>query len=66
MQDAAEVFDEVESDTGMQRLWQAYQKKFSYASEISWEEVMQSVRRLYRKLAPFRLGVKHQENDTDV
>ncbi len=26
-----------------------YQKKFSYASEISWEEVIKSVRALYQK-----------------
>lgn len=49
LQDAVEVFNEVESDVGMQKLWLAYQKKFSYASEISWQEVMQSVRTLYRK-----------------
>ena len=49
LQDAIEIFHEVESDTGMQKLWQAYQKKFSYASEISWEEVMKSARELYQK-----------------
>lgn len=49
LQDSADVFDEVENDAVMQKLWQSYQKKFSYASEISWEEVMQSVRVLYRK-----------------
>lgn len=49
LQDATDVFDEVENDAGMLKLWRAYQKKFSYASEISWEDVMQSVRGLYGK-----------------
>ena len=48
LQAAADVFDEIENDAIMQKLWQAYQKKFSYASEISWEEAMQSVRKLYQ------------------
>lgn len=49
LQDAIDVFDEIENDAVMQNLWQVYQKKFSYASEISWKEVMQSVKTLYRK-----------------
>lgn len=49
LQDAADVFNEIENDAGMQGLWQAYQKKFSYAAEVSWKDVMQSVRALYQK-----------------
>lgn len=49
MQDATDVFDEVENDVGMKKLWQAYQKKFTYASDIPWEEIMQSVRALHQK-----------------
>lgn len=51
LQDATDVFDEVENDVGMKKLWQSYQKKFSYASDIPWEEVMQSVRALHQKAA---------------
>lgn len=49
LQDATDVFDEVENDVGMKKLWQAYQKKFTYASDIPWEEIMQSVRALHQK-----------------
>lgn len=49
LQDATDVFDEVENDADMTKLWQAYQKKFSYASDIPWEEVMRSVRALHQK-----------------
>lgn len=51
LQDATDVFDEVENDVGMKKLWQSYQKKFSYASDIPWEEVMQSVSALHQKAA---------------
>ncbi len=46
--DAEEVFSEVESSTVMQKLWKAYQKKFSYASAIEWSAVMDSVRSLHK------------------
>lgn len=49
LKDAIDVFDEVENDTVIQKLWEAYRKKFFYASEISWEDVMTSVRALYRR-----------------
>lgn len=48
LEEAEEIFNEVQEDLGMQNLWKAYQKKFSYASDISWEMVMDSVRELYR------------------
>lgn len=47
LKDAGEIFDEVRNDFGMQKFWKAYQKKFSYAAEITWEEVMESVREVY-------------------
>ena len=45
--EAAEVFDEVEASPVMQDLWTAYQKKFSYASDLSWDTIMAAVRKLY-------------------
>lgn len=36
--EAAEVFDEVENSPVMQDLWAAYQKKFSYASDLGWDD----------------------------
>ncbi len=32
----------------MEKLWRAYQKKFSYAADLSWYTVMESIRSLYR------------------
>jgi len=47
LNNAALVFDEVERDATMQKLWNAYQKKFSYASDLPWNTVMSSLRKLY-------------------
>ena len=48
LKDAQEIFDEVQNDSNMQKLWKSYQKKFSYAVDISWQMVMESARELYR------------------
>lgn len=45
--DAPAAFDEVEADPNMEKLWRAYQKKFSYAADLSWHTVMESIRSLY-------------------
>ena len=42
---AEEVFDEVENDSVMQKLWEAYRKKFSY--DLEWDVIMKVIRRLY-------------------
>lgn len=47
LRDAQEIFGEVQNDIGMQKLWGSYQKKFSYAAEISWEDVMRVVKEVY-------------------
>ncbi len=46
--DASAAFDEVEADPNMEKLWWAYQKKFSYAADLSWHTVMDSIRSLYK------------------
>ena len=47
MKDAASVFDEVEESSVMEKLWMSYQKNYSYAADLSWHTVMDSVRALY-------------------
>lgn len=44
---AQKIFDEVQNASNMKRLWKSYQKKFSYAADISWEMVMESAKELY-------------------
>jgi len=46
--DAPAAFDEIEADPNMEGLWRAYQKKFSYAADLPWHTVMDSIRELYR------------------
>ncbi len=45
--EAAAVFDDVERDAAMQKLWANYQRTYSYAGDIPWEQVMGAVRRLW-------------------
>ena len=47
LNDASEIFEEVQTDLNIQKLWKAYQKKFSYAADISWEMVMEAIKKLY-------------------
>lgn len=47
MSNAVEVFDEIQNDSNMLKLWISYQKKFSYAEDISWDTVMSAVKELY-------------------
>jgi len=47
MKDAVSVFDEVEESPVMEKLWMSYQKNYSYAADLSWHTVMDSVRALY-------------------
>lgn len=49
LEQADQVFDEVQSSPIMQDLWTTYQKKFSYAADLSWVNVMGAVRLLYTK-----------------
>lgn len=47
MKEADAVFDEVEENQVMEKLWQSYQKNYSYAADLSWHTVMESVKALY-------------------
>ena len=46
--DVVAALDEIEADVNMVKLWTAYQKKFSYASDVTWNSIMTSVRSLYK------------------
>ena len=45
--DAKDVLDEVESSPVMQKLWESYRRKFSYAADLEWSIIMGAVRSLY-------------------
>lgn len=47
LSNAVKLFEEVQNDSNMLELWNAYQKKFSYAEDISWDVVMSAVKELY-------------------
>ena len=45
--EAVDVLNEVESSPVMQKLWESYRRKFSYAVDLEWNIIMRAVRSLY-------------------
>lgn len=50
-EEGALILQEVRRDGNMQKLWRSYQKKYSYAADLDWDTVMDSVTALYNKAA---------------
>lgn len=44
------IITAVEKDTQLRHLWKSYRKKYSYAADISYEDIIESVKHLYRKV----------------
>ena len=57
--DIREVFEEVESSSIMEKLWKTYQKNYSYAADIPWHIIMESIRFLYQPACDER-NVTHE------
>ena len=57
LSNAVEIFEEVQNDFNMLKLWTAYQKKFSYAEDISWDSVLGAVKELYGVCRDIEEGV---------
>lgn len=49
--DGNRILTEITESEIMQGLWKNYQKKFSYAEDISWEMVMDSIEKLFTKVS---------------
>lgn len=49
--DGNRILKEIENSEVMQGLWKSYQKKFSYAEDISWKMVMDSIKKLFTKVS---------------
>ena len=45
--EAVDILNEVESSPVMQKLWESYRRKFSYAADLEWSIIMEAVRSLY-------------------
>jgi len=48
LEDGNATLVEIRESEELQRLWRAYQDKFSYAVDYSWESIMNSVQNLYK------------------
>jgi hypothetical protein len=45
--DGKAVLNEVAADITVQRLWSSYQNKYSYAEDISWDEIARAANELF-------------------
>ncbi len=50
MQNAPAIIANINEDDTLQKLWTAYQKKYSYAGKIQYADIMQGVKSLFDKL----------------
>ena len=50
MINAESVFDELQNDSDMLKLWNRYQSNYNYASELTWREVIDSAKALYLRI----------------
>lgn len=46
--DISDVLDEIEEDDNMNKLWISYSKKFSYANDLTFKQVLDSIRYIYK------------------
>ena len=45
------IIDNISKDPDLNKLWQAYQNKYSYAADLPYSKVVDAVRELYRRIA---------------
>ncbi len=44
------IIDNISGDPDLERLWQAYQKKYSYAADLSYDKVVKAVKDIYERI----------------
>lgn len=44
------IITQIEKDSGLQQLWSNYQKKYDYAKEYSWNDVIYAIKLLFSKI----------------
>lgn len=50
MKRGSSILEQIYRDMDMKALWENYRKKFDYAKDYTWDQVMESIQRLYEKI----------------
>ena len=50
LESVKEILLQIETDNGMQDLWSNYQRKYDYAKEYSWNDVIHTIKILFSKI----------------
>lgn len=48
--EGSQIITAIENDVQLHNLWKAYQKKYLYAADISYEDIMESTKNLFHKV----------------
>lgn len=48
--DSKHILEQIKSDAGLMKQWRIYQRKYGYAVDYNWEEIIKNVEQLFEKL----------------
>ncbi len=48
--DSKHILEQIKSDAGLMKQWKIYQRKYGYAVDYNWEEIIKNVEQLFEKL----------------
>ncbi len=50
LSDSGHILEQIKSDAGLMEQWKMYQRKYDYAMNYNWEDIVKNVERLFEKL----------------
>lgn len=50
LMDSEHILKQIKSDGGLMKQWEIYQRKFDYAADYTWEDIVKNIGQLFEKL----------------
>lgn len=44
------ILEQIKSDAGLKEQWGIYQRKYDYAADYNWEDIVKNIEQLFEKL----------------
>lgn len=48
--DSVQILEQIKSDTGLMEQWKIYQRKYDYAADYNWEDIIENIVKLFEKI----------------
>ena len=48
--DSGQILEQIKSDTGLMEQWKIYQRKYDYAADYNWEDIIENIIELFEKI----------------